>query len=83
MKVIAELSQRYGTEEKENERAEELHQRLTERRGTEEREWVLALIDEKDMERLKAQEENFQRGFKLGLRLGWEAFVCEDEPYCF
>ena len=82
MKVIAELSQRYGKEEKENERAEELHQRLTERLGKEEREWVLALIDEKDMERLKAQEENFQRGFKLGLRLGWEAFVCEDEPYC-
>ena len=83
MKVIAELSQRYGKEEKENERAEELHQRLTERLGKEEREWVLALIDEKDMERLKAQEENFQRGFKLGLRLGGEAFVCEDEPYCF
>ena len=83
MKVIAELSQRYGKEEKENERAEELHQRLTERLGKEEREWVLALIDEKDMERLKAQEENFQRGFKLGLRRGWEAFVCEDEPYCF
>ena len=81
MKVIAELSQRYGKEEKENERAEELHQRLTERLGKEEREWVLALIDEKDMERLKAQEENFQRGFKLGLRLGWESVVCECEPY--
>ena len=83
MKVIAELSQRYGKEEKENERAEELHQRLTERLGKEEREWVLALIDEKDMERLKAQEENFQRGFKLGLRLGREIFQCEDEPHCF
>ena len=83
MKVIAELSQRYGKEEKENERAEELHQRLTERLGKEEREWVLALIDEKDMERLKAQEENFQRGFKLGLRLGGEIFQCEDEPHCF
>lgn len=83
MKVIAELSQRYGKEEKENKRVEELHQRLVERLGKEERDWVLALIDEKDMERLKGQEENFQKGFKLGLRLGWEVFVCEDEPYCF
>ena len=35
MKVIAELSQRYGKEEKENENAEELHQRPTERLGKE------------------------------------------------
>ena len=83
MKVIAELSQRYGKEEKENKRVEDLHQRLVERLGKEERDWVLALIDEKDMERLKAQEENFQKGFKLGLRLGWEVFRCEDEPHCF
>ena len=81
--LVEKLSRIFGKEEKENERVEELHQRLAERLGKEEREWVLALIDEKDMERLKAQEENFQRGFKLGLRLGWEAFVCEDEPYCF
>lgn len=62
---------------------EELHQRLAERLGKEERDWVLELIDEKDRERLEAQEENFRRGFKLGLRLGWEVFRCEDEPHCF
>ena len=83
MKVIAELSQRYGKEEKENERAEELHQRLTERLGKEEREWVLALIDEKDMERVYIQEENFRQGLKLGLCLGWEVFRCNDEQHCF
>ena len=44
---------------------------------------MLELIDEKDRERLEAQEENFRRGFKLGLRLGWEVFRCEDEPHCF
>ena len=81
--LVEKLSRIFGKEEKGNERAEELHQRLTERLGREERKWVLALIDEKDMERLKAQEENFQRGFKLGLRLGREIFQCEDEPHCF
>ena len=81
--LVEKLSRIFGKEEKGNERAEELHQRLTERLGKEEREWVLALIDEKDMERLKAQEENFQRGFKLGLRLGREIFQCEEEPHCF
>lgn len=44
---------------------------------------MLELIDEKDRERLEAQEENFRRGFKLGLRLGREIFQCEDEPHCF
>lgn len=56
---------------------------LAERLGKEERDWVLELIDEKDRERLEAQEENFRRGFKLGLRLGREIFQCEDEPHCF
>ena len=81
--LVEKLSRIFGKEEKENERVEELHQRLVERLGKEERGWVLALIDEKDMERLKGQEENFRRGFKLGLRLGWEVFRCEDEPHCF
>ena len=44
---------------------------------------MLELIDEKDRERLEAQEENFRRGIKLGLRLGREIFQCEDEPHCF
>ena len=70
--LVEKLSRIFGKEEKGNERAEELHQRLTERLGREERKWVLALIDEKDRERLEAQEENFRRGFKLGLRLGRE-----------
>lgn len=81
--LVEKLSRIFGKEEKGNERAEELHQRLTERLGREERKWVLALIDEKDRERLEAQEENFRRGFKLGLRLGREIFQCEDEPHCF
>ena len=81
--LVEKLSRIFGKEEKENERVEELHQRLVERLGKEERDWVLALIDEKDMERRKGQEETFRRGFKLGLRLGWEVFRCEDEPHCF
>ena len=44
---------------------------------------LLALIDEKDMERVYVQEENFRQGLKLGLSLGWEVFRCEDEPHCF
>ena len=44
---------------------------------------VMEIIDEKDMETVRVQEENFRRGLRLGLRLGWEAFRCEDEPYCF
>ena len=81
--LVEKLSRIFGKEEKENERVEELHQRLAERLGKEERDWVLELIDEKDRERLEAQEENFRRGFKLGLRLGREIFQCEDEPHCF
>ena len=54
--LVEKLSRIFGKEEKENERAEELHQRLTERLGKEERKWVLELIDEKDRERLEAQE---------------------------
>lgn len=48
-----------------------------------ERRLLLALIDEKDMERVYVQEENFRQGLKLGLSLGWEVFRCEDEPHCF
>ena len=81
--LVEKLSRIFGKEEKENERVEELHQRLVERPGKEERDWVLALIDEKDMETVRVQEENFRRGLRLGLRLGWEAFRCEDEPHCF
>ena len=81
--LVEKLSRIFGKEEKENERVEELHQRLVERLGKEERDWVLALIDEKDMERVYVQEENFRQGLKLGLSLGWEVFRCEDEPHCF
>lgn len=81
--LVEKLSRIFGKEEKENERVEELHQRLVERLGKEERDWVLALIDEKDMETVRVQEENFRRGLRLGLRLGWEVFRCEDEPHCF
>lgn len=81
--VTAKLSRLFGVATINSQSAESIHQTLIQTLSKEERRLLLALIDEKDMERLKAQEENFQRGFKLGLRLGWEAFVCEDEPYCF
>ena len=81
--VTAKLSRLFGVAASSSQSAEAIHQTLIQTLNKEERRLLLALIDEKDMERLKAQEENFQRGFKLGLRLGWEAFVCEDEPYCF
>ena len=81
--LVEKLSRIFGKEEKENERVEELHQRLAERLGKEERDWVLELIDEKDMETVRVREENFRRGLRLGLRLGWEVFRCEDEPHCF
>lgn len=58
---------------------ETLSESLTE----EQQRLVMEIIDEKDMETVRVQEENFRRGLRLGLRLGWEVFRCEDEPHCF
>ena len=74
--VTAKLSRLFGV-------AESIHQTLIQTLSKEERRLLLALIDEKDMERVYIQEENFRQGLKLGLCLGWEVFRCNDEQHCF
>ena len=81
--VTAKLSRLFGVATSNSHSAEAIHQTLIQTLSKEECHLLLALIDEKDMERVYVQEENFRQGLKLGLSLGWEVFRCEDEPHCF
>ena len=81
--VTAKLSRLFGVATINSQSAESIHQTLIQTLSKEERRLLLALIDEKDMERVYIQEENFRQGLKLGLCLGWEVFRCNDEQHSF
>lgn len=73
--VVERLSTIFGKEQGETPEAERLHEQLLQTLTKEQRCLLLHLIDEKDMERGLAQEQNFAAGLTLGLRLGWRYFA--------
>ncbi len=81
--VVERLSMLFGIEQGESQAAKRLAQQLMQTLTEEERCLLLRLIDEKNMERGLAEEQNFAAGLKVGLRLGWEAFRCEEEENCW
>ena len=60
--VTAKLSRLFGVATSNSQSAEAIHQTLIQTLSKEERHLLLALIDEKDMERVYVQEENFRQG---------------------
>ena len=81
--MVSKLVRVFGDKGGESPAVERAVERLSESLTEEQQRLVMEIIDEKDMETVRVQEENFRRGLRLGLRLGWEVFRCEDEPHCF
>ena len=80
--VVERMSTIFGKDQGETPEAERLHEQLLQTLTKEQRCLLLHLIDEKDMERRLAQEQNFAAGLTLGLRLGLEVFRCDEEESC-
>ena len=80
--VVERLSTIFGKKQGETPEAERLHEQLLRMLTKEQRCLLLHLIDEKDMERGLAQEQNFAAGMRLGIRLGLEVFRCDEEESC-
>ena len=81
--MVSKLVRLFGDKGGESPAVERAVEMLSESLTEEQQRLVMEIIDEKDMETVRVQEENFRRGLRLGLRLGWEVFRCEDEPHCF
>ena len=81
--MVSKLVRVFGDKGGESPAVEHAVEMLSESLTEEQQRLVMEIIDEKDMETVRVQEENFRRGLRLGLRLGWEVFRCEDEPHCF
>ncbi|MBS5518105.1 MAG: hypothetical protein KHX17_06140 [Clostridiales bacterium] len=81
--MVSKLVRVFGDKGGESPAVERAVEMLSESLTEEQQRLVMEIIDEKDMETVRVQEENFRRGLRLGLRLGWEVFRCEDEPHCF
>ncbi len=81
--MVSKLVRVFGDKGGESPAVERAVEMLSESLTEEQQRLVMEIIDEKDMETVRVREENFRRGLRLGLRLGWEVFVCEDEPHCF
>ena len=80
--VVERLSTIFGKKQGETPEAERLHEQLLRMLTKEQRCLLLHLIDDMDMERGLAQEQNFAAGMRLGLRLGLEVFRCDEEESC-
>ena len=80
--MVSKLVRVFGDKGGESPAVERAVEMLSESLTEEQQRLVMEIIDEKDMETVRVQEENFRRGLRLGLRLGWEVFRCEDEPHC-
>ncbi len=81
--MVSKLVRVFGDKGGESPAVECAVEMLSESLTEEQQRLVMEIIDEKDMETVRVQEENFRRGLRLGLRLGWEVFRCEDESHCF
>ena len=81
--MVSKLVRVFGDKGGESPAVERAVEMLSESLTEEQQRLVMEIIDEKDMETVRVQDENFRRGLRLGLRLGWEVFRCEDEPHCF
>lgn len=81
--MVSKLVRVFGDKGGESPAVERAVEMLSESLTEEQQRLVMEIIDEKDMETVRVQEENFRRGLRLGLRLGWEVFRCENEPHCF
>ena len=81
--MVSKLVRVFGDKGGESPAVERAVEMLSESLTEEQQRLVMEIIDEKDMETVRVQEENFRRGLRLGLRLGWEVFRGEDEPHCF
>ena len=81
--MVSKLVRVFGDKGGESPAVERAVEMLSESLTEEQQRLVMEIIDEKDMETVRVQEENFRRGLRLGLRLGWEVFRCEDESHCF